>query len=209
MLSRRQIFSWQFTAAILLQGELRPSQAFEAIGPYGAREVALVVLCGLTASEISDPRVARAKGIAEVMRKLRAGLDRLADHYDIQVAPVTDQQIEAELVRRKANALMRMQIESCREAEIAYDRCNSDENDFFRGWSNKQNATRYRVVTRGPLLETFQKSFSIGRRHVFVMGAGQPKRSKPLFLLDTRKRKERLSVELDIDMEATQTLLVT
>ncbi len=208
MLSRRQIFSWQFAAAMRLQSELRPSHALEAIGPYGAREVGLIVLCGLSATDISDPRVARAKGIAEVTRKLRVGLDRLADHYDIQVAPVTEQQIEAETVHRKANALIRMQIDTCREAERAYDRCDPDENDFFRGWSNKKDTKHYRVVTRGPLLKHSKNRFQLvaGRSLLWIQNE---KGLNLWFLLANGKPKKGSVVEFGIDVETTHALLAS
>ena len=154
MLSRRQIFAWQFEAAMQLQRERCPSQALEAVGPY-AREVALIALGGLRAGDIADPRADRSKGTTEVMHRLRAGLDRLAGHYAVQAQPVTGEQVKAEAVRLKANDLIRMQIAYGIEVRRACHKHRPRMN-LFTGWSLGRNDNHYRI-TRGVPLDTFQE----------------------------------------------------
>jgi hypothetical protein len=77
MHARGHLTGTEYALAVMFQE--RPCGASVLKGYYNV--VVGIVLHGRAAGELADPRVARAKGIDEVMGKLRVGLRQMADHY--------------------------------------------------------------------------------------------------------------------------------
>ena len=77
MLARKQITASEYELALMFQS--KPCGREVLGGFYNV--VASIVLQDKPAGALADPRVNRPKGIEEVMRKLRAGLRLLVDHY--------------------------------------------------------------------------------------------------------------------------------
>ena len=73
-----------------------------------ATVVDMIVLGGATAGDLTylSPQRNRGKAIADIMRRLRAGLRLLAEHYDIIPAPLTEAEAQALWVSVRANDLM-------------------------------------------------------------------------------------------------------
>jgi hypothetical protein len=77
MLKRQQIGEAEHAAAVRFQ---REGDRKAALGGYG-KLVSAVLLSDKPAAELADPRVGRRKGTDEAMRRLRAGLELLVEHY--------------------------------------------------------------------------------------------------------------------------------
>jgi hypothetical protein len=77
MLARQQLTDSEYDLALMLK--TNPCGLKVLDGYYFV--VKGVVLDDRSAEDLADPRVARSRGIAEVMRKLRLGLRLMVDHY--------------------------------------------------------------------------------------------------------------------------------
>jgi hypothetical protein len=77
MLARQQLTESEYALALMFKAD--PCGLKVLNGYYFI--VKGVVLDDRSAEDLADPRVARSKGIAEVMRKLRYGLRFMLDHY--------------------------------------------------------------------------------------------------------------------------------
>lgn len=130
MLAREQIGLAEHVAAVRFQREGDRRSALAALGGYG-KLISAVLLNDKPAVALADPRIGRRKGLDEVMRKLRAGLQLLVRHY------VTD---APEPVREPSPGLALMAFDRAfaRDVQDASRTVQRPVN-FDGGWSGRDN----------------------------------------------------------------------